>query len=451
VDAPDRLYVTEHCILTHNTIQACGVLNLARPKRTVVGCPAFLTRNWANEIERWCVDPQPIAILDGAKKALPDSGILILPYSRGHTFAEQIAAGPPIDLLIMDEVHFLKSSDARRTKCWLGEKGLARRADRVVALSGTPMPNNPLELYGLLSVLAPELLRGVTRDRFKELYCSTVELPMNRRNAIGQKIPIEKVSAKSTSVLNAELRASGVMVRRDKAEVLTQLPSKNIFFVHMQPDAEIETLVREEASLYDQLQMKLLSNKELMEVRGHVATVRQRLGVLKAPMIAEYVRNIFASGEDRVVVFMLHLEAIDEVRRAVGTTPDVEALVLTGSESPRVRQERVDKFQKPGGKRLIIGQTTAAGVGLTMTAARFGVLGEISWVPAWNEQAIDRLHRITQTKQVEIAVITFPHAIEERVVRANARKALDARAVLDENLMRLLDSAPEEALKTAAE
>ena len=79
----------------------------------------------------------------------------------------------------------------------------------------------------------------------------------------------------------------------------------------------------------------------------------------------------------------------------------------------------------------------AAGVGLTMTAARYCVLGEISWTPATNDQAIDRVHRLTQLRQVEAPIITFPHAVEERVIRANAKKAISAQNILDRNLMSL--------------
>ena len=104
------------------TIQALAMMNLLRPARTVIGCPTFLARNWAQEAQDWLVDAQPIAILDGAKKSLPDRSILILPYSRGHTFHKQILAGAPIDFLIMDEAHFLKDPGAKRTAVWLAPR-----------------------------------------------------------------------------------------------------------------------------------------------------------------------------------------------------------------------------------------------------------------------------------------------------------------------------------------
>jgi SWI/SNF-related matrix-associated actin-dependent regulator 1 of chromatin subfamily A len=423
------------------TVEALGVANMTRPRRTVIACPTFLTENWANECERWLVDPQPITILDRAKKSLGERGIVIVPYSRGHTFHAQLAAGPPIDLLIMDELHLLKSGSARRTAPWLGGNGLARAAKRAIGLTGTPTPNHPGELYGPLSVLAPELVRGVSAAQFADIYCATTEFKkkVTLKSGRDKQIEIKKIESKNELVLNAELRASGVMVRRLKNDVLEQLPPKNVYFVHMTPTAEIDALVREEADLYQQLEMRIVTSTELIALKGHIASVRARLGLLKAPKIAEYVQSIFDAGEDRVVLFMLHLAAIDAVARHFAAG-DVVVHPLTGAESPLTRQNRVADFQKPGGRKLAIGQIRAAGLGLTMTAARWGVLGEISWTWDDNSQAIDRLHRVTQTRQVEAPVLTFPHAVEQRVVRANARKALSSRNVLDINLQRMINN-----------
>ena len=413
--------------------EALAVLNCTRPARTLIGCPTFLATNWAEECEKWCVDAQPIAVLDGAKRAIPERGIVILPYSRGHTFEKQLLAGPPCDLVIADEFHHLKDPSARRSGPWFRPGGLVERARRAILLSGTPMPNNPVEMHAALRAAAPELLGGMSREKFQETYCSTISFDVAVGGSL-RKVQVQKIMGKSKEALNAELRAGGVMVRRLKEAVLTQLPPKNLYFVHMRPDAEIEQLVREEADLFEQLQTRILPSAEMMALRGHVASVRRRLGALKAPKIAEYVRSLFDGGEDRVVLFMLHLEAIEIVRRAFERS-GIIAHVLTGAEPPNERFRRVQDFQAPGGRKLVVGQVTAAGEGLTMTASRFAVLGEISWTPGRNEQAVDRVHRITQTRHVDCPVLTFPHAIEEKVIRVNARKALDARAVLDVDLM----------------
>jgi SWI/SNF-related matrix-associated actin-dependent regulator 1 of chromatin subfamily A len=421
-------------------VQACGAINLLRPKRTLIGCPTFLAENWAKECEKWIVDPQPIALLDGAKRSIPDRGIIILPYSRGHSFVQQIYAGPQLDLVIGDELHFLKEDGARRTQPWLGSGGFMLRASRVIGMTGTPMPNNSSEVYGALRALAPQLLQNVSREAFKEIYCSTFKFKTSVTTKSGRekKVDVEKVVTKSESVLNAELRASGVMVRRLKSEVLTQLPPKNLYFVHMTPTSDIEALVAEEMDLYEQLSTRIMTSQELIALKGHIANVRARLGVLKAPKIAEYMKWLFDQGEDRLVLFMLHLEAIDAVERAFEGS-GVVVHPLTGRESPGRRMVRVESFQAAGGGRqLVIGQILASGTGLTMTRSRFAVMGELSWTPGTNDQAADRVHRITQTRQCDIPVLTFPHATEQRVIRTNAEKSISQRNVLDVNLSKMV-------------
>jgi non-specific serine/threonine protein kinase len=415
------------------SIQALCYLNHVRPSRTLIGCPTSLADNWAYEAERWCVDAQPVAVLDGARKNVPERGIVILPYSRGHTFERQLLAGPPIDFLIADEFHNLKDPGARRSGPWVRPGGLIERARRAVLLSGTPMPNNSAELWGPLRAVAPELLGKMTEEAFRQAYCSVIDMKVKVDTKRGpREVEVQKVVGRSREMLNAELRASGVMVRRLKSEVEEQLPERNVFFVHMRPDGPIEALVREESDLFEQLQTRILTAQDLIALKGHIAAVRRKLGVLKAPKIAEYVREIFNGGEDRVVLFMLHLEAIDILSHSF---PGITVHVLTGSVDPRERFRRVEDFQRPGGRKLFLGQVFAAGEGLTATASRWAVLGEISWTPGKNDQCIDRVHRISQTRNVFAPILTFPHACEEKVIRVNARKALDARAVLDDNLM----------------
>ncbi len=412
--------------------------NITRPERIVIGCPTMLVHNWAAECEKWLVDPRTISILDNPRKPVPDRGVIIVPYSRGHTFAEKLLRGPKIDHLILDEVHQLKNPTARRTAPWLSQSGVATSASRVVALTGTPVMNNPLEIHSLLQVIAPDTVGQISRDKFKELYCSTFKgtAKVARKGGGEASVEFESNSGKNEDVLNAELRASGVMIRRLKDDVLDQLPPKHVYLMHLTPTAAIEDLVREEATLYEMLETKIMTSQELIALQGHIMNVRQRLGVLKAPKIAEYLMSIFEAGEDRVVCFMLHLEPIDIIRKCFEHTR-IKVRLMTGGQNPSVRQANVNAFQRPGGLELFLGQFIAAGVGLTATAARYCVVGELPWTPAIADQGIDRVHRISQQRQVEAPIIAFPHSVEERVIRANAKKAISAYNILDVNLMKL--------------
>ena len=100
-----------------------------------------------------------------------------------------------------------------------------------------------------------------------------IETPRGTR-----EMEFPRITSRNETILNAELRASGVMVRRLKNDVRNRLPPKNIYFVHMTPSAEIADLVREESTLYEQLTTKIMTAQELFALRGHTETIRTRSG-----------------------------------------------------------------------------------------------------------------------------------------------------------------------------
>jgi SWI/SNF-related matrix-associated actin-dependent regulator of chromatin subfamily A-like protein 1 len=435
----DRILVADQMGLG-KTLQALAPINLLRSKRIIIGCPAAAEEHWATQCEMWLVDPRSVSIMGRGKKGSPDVGVSIVPYSRGHNHVKQILAGAPIDYLIMDEAHHLKSDGARRTGPWLAPDGLVAAAARTVAVTGTPIPNHALEIYGLLRALAPAELGGVDREKFKEVYCSTFTgtAKVARKGGGESSVQFEKNSSRNEAALNAELRASGLMIRRMKSDVLEQLPPCHSFLLHLTSNGAIDELVREEASLFDMLETRLLTSQELISLKGHIANVRSRLGVLKAPKISEFLATLFEGGESHVVCFMLHLAAIEEIRKAFEATR-VTVRVLTGGMSPRDRQHEANQFQASGGPELVLGQVVAAGEIITLTAARYVVSGELPWVPSLQAQSVDRVHRISQFRQVENPVCTFPHAVEERVIRTLAAKTISASRILDANLQKMIN------------
>lgn len=418
------------------TVQAIGVANLVKPRRIIVGCPAALCEHWARSFNRFGTVSMPIQVLDRPNKTPASEGLVIVPYSRGHTYHEALLKsghGGDGEFVILDECHYLKTIGNRRSTPWWGSHnqkipGIAYLADRVMALSGTPTPNNPFELYPLLHCIGTEALGPMSQARFKERFCVVGEFRGNE---------VIRNSAQEDE-LNTILRASGFMTRRHKEDVLTQLPPKNVYLLHLSPTRKIEDLVRQEVTLYEMASLKLMTAQELMALQGHIMSVRRQLGVEKSPKIAEYLVTLFESDERRVICGMVHLEAIALLEKIMKQY-DMDVLTITGSVPVRQRQALVDTFQSASPRpMLLICQMEAGGVGLTMTASRYCVCGEIKWEPSSLEQMIDRVHRITQTRQVEAPVITFPHAVEERVLNKHGRKSISAYNVLDANLMQLM-------------
>lgn len=423
------------------SMQAIGVANIRQPRRILVGCPTHLTYNWAAQFEKWYVHRAPITVLDNAKKAVPTQGIVIMPYSRGLSFWPRLLASGPFDLVIPDEFHELKNEEAQRSRPWWGwgdQPGVINHAGQTVLLSGTPQLNNPGELYNAVASCRPDLVRGINRDKWADLYCNVHKFTMPVAPGSSRTREIEKVEGgKYDLALNAELRASGLLVRRLKSDVLDQLPPKQTFLVHLPPSGRIAQLAKEEADLYEMIKAKAFTHAELMHVQGHIATVRRELGVLKAPLAAQFILEKFVQGETHVVAFGLHTEALDTLARIL-TQHGIKVHVADGRASPRKRHAMMEDFQEGRGPQVYLGQVIASGTGTTLTRARCCVMFESAWTPGRNEQAHDRVHRISQTNNVEIDILTFPHGVETRVLASGATKELSAKRVLDTRVTEML-------------
>jgi SWI/SNF-related matrix-associated actin-dependent regulator 1 of chromatin subfamily A len=427
------------------TLQAIGIANANPPRRWLVACPAHLIYNWADEISRRAAFPSSIHILDKARKIIPDYGICILPYSRSISYWRALIAGGTWDMVTLDEFHDLKNHEAQRARPFWGWKdapGVVAYSRANVALSGTPQLNNAAELFNVVSAYAPWLLQGMTRERFVAVYCSRREFGATVRKKSGAeaRVQVTKIEeGKYDAALNAELRASGLLIRRDKSEVLTQLPPKRLYLAFLPPDGKVEELVREETSLYEMLQLGDVTAKELITIKGHVARVRRQLGLLKIPGASQYILDHYRNGESHVMAFGLHTAVLDGVAEHV-RKHGVTVHVLDGRVSPKRRHEMMTEFQNSGKRQLALLQIVAAGVGYTLTRACHGIGIESSWVPGRNSQVHDRLHRIGQERAVEITVLAYQHSVEAKVLRSGARKEKSAGRVLDTKIHEMLES-----------
>jgi len=161
-----------------------------------------------------------------------------------------------------------------------------------------------------------------------------------------------------------------------------------------------------------------------------MSRVRHQTAVAKVPHVIEYVDTILANMDERnrkVVVFAHHHDVIDKLAEHYGD----RAVVLTGQTSMADRQRAVDRFQKDSNVEVFIGSITAAGVGLTLTAANQVVFAEIDWVPANMTQAEDRLHRIGQESSVNVYHLVLEGSIDARMVQVLLDKQEIADRALD--------------------
>ena len=456
---PSRLYVADHYIVTHNTVQAIMIANTDKEVKTgLIIPPANLRVNWAREWERWDAWQRPIAIAQRVtwqknkvrhtEYRFPDTPWVIVNYDMLAAFEEQIRARS-WDMLITDESHYLRNADTVRTTMVFGgwiaadkKKKTKRRSvtpivpvRREVHLTGTPILARPRDLWPLIKRLDPTGL-GADEDAFYYRYCGAFTDPFSG--------DLDTSGATNLDELNRYLRSS-FMVRRLKDDVLTELPPKMRSVVVLpsegldrklaaEGDAIMEALLALEQSIgsvpkdptYEDVQRMLGKLKALsMEdyeaaVEGSdggidkdtplfkLAVARQELAIAKVPMVVEHVRTLMEAGE-KVIVFAYHRRVIEELKRAFNG-----AVSVYGGMSSNAKQAAVDAFQGDPDANPFIGQMVAAGVGYTLTAARYVVFAELSWLPAELYQAEDRAHRIGQTDTVMVQYLVIQNSFDDR-------------------------------------
>lgn len=389
---------------------------------TLVLCPASLVENWWREIKRF--DPQ-----------YEQHGWNVRSYDKAvREFRPEAIRDPywAVDVLILDEAHYLKSHKAKRTKAIFGEKcdgdgGLVSRAKHVFCLTGTPTPNNPSELWPMLravmpAAISPRYFQGAGRPTsgrvkpltywgFVQKYCKT------RDNGFG----IQIVGAKNMPDLKEAI--APFVLRRKKETVLADLPPIRFDELALEGKVTLPAECTDEVrKVYEAFEKDGLDG--LKAIGPHVAQYRRLCGLAKVAPAVEWIKEQFEGGLKKLVVFAHHRDVLDGLRRPFDGKEYWPAFV-DGSYTSEARQGMVDKFQTKDDCKIFFGQIQAAGTGITLTAASDMLFVESSWVPAENEQAAMRIHRIGQRNACLVRFAMLAGSIDERIQRAVMRKSAD--------------------------
>lgn len=372
------------------------------PGRVLVVCPASARAVWKQEVHAWTTEKSVIlAPGDDAAKMAGDEKYVIVAYSGLQKYGDGLSK-IPFDLVILDESHYVKSRGALRTR--LVEEKLLRIPRRLI-LSGTPVMNEPKEIRTQLAFVHP--------DEWSDTAW------FGRRFQQPWKHGTQDVRDQVLSRLREYL--DGVMLRREKRQALPDLPEKNLHVRRLElPDAARRAYEEQEDEFRDYLHEheEDALTRGMAQTAGHLEHLKQAVLIGKLPLIIKGLREMLDAGE-KVVVFCHYREPIKALAKELS---EYGVVTLTGSSKAEEREESVRSFQKDKNIRVFIGQTVAAGVAVTLTAARHAVFCDLEWNPALHRQAMDRIHRKTQTRDVEVHFFLAEDTVEEDIAEVLEEK-----------------------------
>ncbi|MFA5934930.1 MAG: DEAD/DEAH box helicase, partial [Candidatus Paceibacterota bacterium] len=398
------------------TIQALAWLQLHPELRpAIVVVPASLKLNWKREAEQWLPSPK-VEVLSGTKPWKTYGEILVINYDVLSAWVVYLK-GLQAKVLIMDEIHYAKSSATKRTKA---VKQLAKGIHHVIGLSGTPIVNRPIEAYNALTIINSAAIPNF--KTFTTRYCAA------KHNGFGWDF----TGASNTEELH-KLLIHAFMIRRKKSDVLKDLPDKQTCFVPIELDNEEEYFRAEKdfinymKSTYGSQAAIKASNAETLV---QINILRQLAIQGKMAGVIDWIKDFIESGE-KLVVFATHIKTIDKLMEAFPTG----SVRFDGTVNQTNRNANVSKFQNDPDIKLFFGMLDTegkpAGVGITLTAAWSTATVEHQWSPGVHDQADDRTHRIGQKNACTNYKLMAANTIDEKFAILIDKKRIIIDSVLD--------------------
>ena len=323
---------------------------------------------------------------------------------------KQISLGN-INMVIMDEIHKCKNPTSQQGKALLKVKGETK-----IALSGTPLMNNPLDLYIVLKWLGYESNAFYS---FKNHYC-----------VMGGFGGYEIVGYRNLDQLQSNL--NDIMLRRLKKDVL-DLPEK----LH---STEYVEMSKAQAKIYNEVSEEIRANIDKIVVSPNplAQLIRLRQATASTDILSSAVNESakldrleelveeLAENNEKCIIFSNWTEMTN---RAYDRLQKFNPAIITGETKDRVAEQ--DKFMYEAGCKCIIGTIGAMGTGLTLTAGTTVIFLDSPWNRANKEQAEDRAHRIGTTSTVNIITLVCKDTIDERIEELVYQKGAMADMLVD--------------------
>ncbi len=379
------------------TFPAIAAAHLVREpaNSVIVICPANLKLNWASELQRARPNDSIFICYGQSPKEPPSADWIILNYDIATYWGETLRR-VKANIVILDEVHNCKNPSAQRSAACLY---IAEGKPYRFGLTGTLFRNRHAEAFYPLRVLG-QLDRLGGQPKLLREYCGGSE----------------GVSINSEG-FNTLLR-SHCYVRREKREVLTQLPAKTRAHLVVEISNRKRYTLKENDLIAWLRQMRLdpaTWKSSRVEAIARMNQLRQLTGAGKIPAAVEWIQDFLDQSEhgDKLVVFAHHRKVQAGLRVAFP-----EALHLMAEDSMQDRQQAKEQFQNDPAQRLIICSLHVASEGITLTAASTLLCVELDYVPAMLfDQMEGRIDRNGQTRPTQVYYMLAEDSIDQRMMK----------------------------------
>jgi SNF2 family DNA or RNA helicase len=393
-------------------------------KPALVICPASVLHNWEREANRFTPHLKVLVLESGSarhnlRKQIPQHHLIVTNYAL---LRRDLPALQKFEFqaIVLDEAQFIKNPAAQVTQ---SVKQL--QATHRLALTGTPLENRLLDLWSIVDFIQPGYLS------------SQADFTQNYEPKGDEASGVQKVARRR---LSAKLRP--LMLRRLKRQVAKDLPERieerrdcelgedqrKLYLAELRRSREQVLQAVQEQGLNKSKIHVLAALTRLRQICCHPQLVGNDTASGKTETLFELLEPLLAEGQ-KVLVFSQFVQML-KLLETECRARQMPTHILTGET--KNRQDVVNAFQNDPNASVFLLSLRAAGTGLNLTTASYVVLYDPWWNPAVEAQAIDRSHRIGQTRTVNAYRLITPGTVEEKIWELQQRKAQTIVDVLGE-------------------
>ncbi|EOU1743089.1 DEAD/DEAH box helicase [Clostridium perfringens] len=424
------------------TLQIIAFLLSQKKSKSIVVVPTSVIYNWMDEFEKFAPSIR-VGLVHGSKskrdkvlrdfkrglgikveeenlkeKSYEKYDVLLTTYGTLKN-DEKAYENLSFDYCIIDEAQNIKNPSAQAT---LSVKNIKSRCN--IALTGTPIENNLMELWSIFDFVMPGYL--FTKERFRERFI----LDENNLSELKSLI-------------------TPFILRRLKEDVLSELPEKleKKYLVEMKGKQKqlYSFYVKAIKNQLNENKSSEKSGRDKINLFAYLTKLREICldpslvvpdytgGSSKLTVVKEIVKDASESGK-KILLFSQFTSVLQKIEEDF-KKEDISYLYLDGGTSAKDRVERVKKFNEDSNIKVFLISLKAGGVGLNLTSASMVIHFDPWWNPAVEDQATDRAHRFGQENKVEVIKLVAKDTIEEKIVLMQEDKRELIQSLMDGKTM----------------